>query len=68
MVVQIVSTGYRLEFDPLEREQLLVAIELAAATANNEPAGLLQILLADVDPAVCDRLADALFLAVPAAA
>ena len=57
--------AYIVALTPPEREQLLVALELAIATKRREREAF--VLLADVDAELADRLCDALFLATAAA-
>ena len=60
MVLQMADAVYTLSFTAAEREQLLVALELAVATRRGEPER--GALIVDVDPDLADRLCDVLFL------
>ena len=66
MVVSLKAgpTLYHLAVTAAEREQLLVALELAVAVKRREPESFL--LVADVDADLADRLADSLFLCAAA--
>ena len=60
MVVQIAESVYTLSLSAAEREQLLVALELAVATRRGEPERA--VLLFGLDADQFDRLCDAVFL------
>ncbi len=60
MTVTQTPTGYRMDFDAREREQLMTAVEYALSVLRLELDGAR--MLGDLDGASLDELADRLFL------
>ena len=56
----LILAPYQLSLSRAEREAVLVALELAIAVRRGEPEA--PLLVADVAPALLDRVADRLFL------
>ena len=60
MTISATPEGYRVTLDPIEREQLLTALEYALSQCRGERDGARMLL--DLDPEALDGLADRLFL------